>query len=202
MGRWDKRPQRVEPGISLQFSRLFTASIDSAMSFALGALGRFRHEASGGGNGDVGGHGADILDRLRLGLGDLLLGLLGAPLQRLGELGARLMRIGFRFLAGQRDDVLGVLLGLRRASSCISSSSACASSRSFSASASSLAMLAARSSSMARDLRRHLQIDQQRHEEDEGDGDPGFRVVRTCVTSPLRLGDGLRRHPPWSPWRR
>src|SRR4051794_25544440 len=66
----------------------------------------------GGGYGEVGGGGADILQRLRLGLGDLLLGLASAPLDRFRKFLARLMGIRFGLALGELDDLDGILLGL------------------------------------------------------------------------------------------
>ena len=56
--------------------------------------------------------GAHLVDRLRLGAGDLLLGLPGAPLQRFLQAGARLLREGFGLAARLLDDGLGLLAGV------------------------------------------------------------------------------------------
>src|SRR5437870_1437267 len=158
----------------------------------LGAFGAFRcgfEEFGCRSNGDIGRDHADILHRLLLGLADLLLGLPDAALQRLGELAARLMRIGFRLLARERHDGLRILLGLGALLPVFIEKRL-----------SFLAQLlgfgqflgdARRTVIEHRcNLRWHLQIDQQRHEEHEGDGNPGFRFSKH-VQFPCALATAL-----------
>jgi hypothetical protein len=72
----------------------------------------FGDDAGGGGDGDVGGGGLHLLDRLGLGLGDLFLRHAAAPLDGLGELLAGLGGEDLGFLAGLGDDRLGLLVGV------------------------------------------------------------------------------------------
>src|SRR5262245_20518867 len=76
------------------------------------ALGLARDDALGGGDREVGGGGADVLDRLGLGLGDPVVGHAGAALDHVGQLLAGVGRVGLGIGAGAGDDLLGFLAGL------------------------------------------------------------------------------------------
>ena len=106
---------------------------------ALGAFGSDAQELRRRADGDIRCRRANILHRLLLSSADLLLGLPGAPLQRLGKLGACLMRIGFRFPRASATMSSASFSAWMRLF-LYSSRSACASSRSLLACASSLAM--------------------------------------------------------------
>src|SRR5262245_22903396 len=76
------------------------------------ALGLGSDDALGGGDSKIGGGGADVLDRLGLGLGDPVIGHAGATLHHVGKLLARVGRIGLGIGAGAPNDLLGFLAGL------------------------------------------------------------------------------------------
>ena len=125
--------------------------------------------------GDVDGDRADLVDRIAFGLADLLLGKRGAA----GDVFFGLL---VRFLDERSLSRLAAATMSAASFSAslrffwYSASSCCASSRSFCASSRSSRILAARSSSALAIIARHLQIDDDAEEDEQGDHRPDRRL--------------------------
>ena len=126
---------------------------------------------------DLDGRRAHLVDRLRLGARDLVLGLLRAPLQRVLQAGARLVREGLRLAARLLDDGLGLLADVAVLLLVVGQQLL-----GFLAQAAGLVeLLADRLGAVVErlgDQPRHLVVEQDQHEHDEGDRDPELRHLR------------------------
>ena len=105
---WPSRRQAPGPAVS-SCRPLRSRMLWSTRRGAGGAGRLLAQEPLGRRHRHVDGGSAHLVDRLRLGAGDLVLGQPGAPLQRVLERGPRLLREGLGLAAGLVDDGLGLL---------------------------------------------------------------------------------------------